>query len=56
MPPVWPDLAKFRQFDKKLQLFGKFLAIFYLFGKILSFICYIISLIFVIANGQKIEK
>ena len=33
---VWPVLLKFHHFAKKLQVFGKFLMVYFLFGKILS--------------------
>ena len=33
---VWPDLAKFRHFGKVLQVLGKFLMAYFLFGKMLS--------------------
>ena len=54
-PSVWPDLARFRHFGKSLQVFGKFLTVYFLFGKILSLlwpIRDIIGLIFIAANGQ----
>ena len=57
--PVWPDLAKFRHFGKSLEIFGKFLTAYFLFGKMLSIlwqICDIIGLIFIAANGQKYWK
>ena len=52
---VWPDVAKFRHFGKSLPVFGKFLTVYILSGKILSWlwqICAIIELIFIFANGQ----
>ena len=30
---VWPDLAKFRHFGKKLKLFGKHFTVYLVFGK-----------------------
>ena len=45
--PVWPDLVKFHHFRKRLQVFGKFLTVYFLFGKMLSLlwqICDIIGL------------
>ena len=33
---VWPDLTRFRHFCKILQVFGKFLVVYLLFGKLLS--------------------
>ena len=52
---VWPDLAKFYHFGKILLIFGKFLTVFFLFGKMLNLlwqICYITGIVFIIANGQ----
>ena len=52
---VWPDLAKFRHFGKSLQVFGKFLLVYFFFGKMVSIlwqICDIIRLNFVVANSQ----
>ena len=49
---MWPDLAKFRHF-------GKFLTVYFLFGKMLSLlwqICDIIGLIFGVANGQILKN
>ena len=54
---VWPDLAKFRHFDKSIQMFGKILTDYFLFGKIpilLGEICDII--IFIVANGQILKN
>ena len=56
---VGPDLAKFCHFGKSLQVFGKILTVYVLFGKMLSLlwqICDIFRLIFVVANGQNIKK
>ena len=56
---VWPDLEKFRQFGKTLQVFGKFLTVHFLFGKILSLlwqICVIIGLVFILENGQILKN
>ena len=56
---VWPDLAKFRHFGKRLQVFGKFLTVYFLFGKMLCLlwqICDIIMLIFIVANGQILKN
>ena len=57
---MWPDLVKFRQFGKSLQvLFGKFLTVYFLFGKMQSTlwqICVIIGLIFIAWNGQTLKK
>ena len=53
--PVWPDLAKFCRFRKSLQVFGKFLTVYFLFGTVLNLlwqICDIIGLIFILTNGQ----
>ena len=53
-PSVWPDLAKFRHFGNILQVFGKFLTVYFLFGKIVNLlwqICYTSGLIFIVANG-----
>ena len=57
--PVWPDLAKFRHFVKSLQVFGNFLTVYFLFGKMLSLlwqICDIIGLIFNVANVQILKN
>ena len=55
----WPDLAKIRHFDKSLQVFGKILTVYFLFGKTLSILCQIcdiIGLIFSVANGQILKN
>ena len=49
---VWPDLAKFRHYGKILQVFGKFLAVYLLFGKLLS----LNLAIFISANGQILKN
>ena len=52
---VWPDLAKFHHFCKSLQVFGKLLTVYFLFGKMLSIlweICDIIELSITDANDQ----
>ena len=52
--PVWPDLAKFDHLDKILQVVGKFLTVYFLFGKILNLFwqhCSIVRQIFIVANG-----
>ena len=52
---VWPDLAKSCKVVESLQVFGKFLTVYFLFGKMLSVlwqICDIIGLIFNVVNGQ----
>ena len=57
--PVWPDLGKICHFGKSLQVFGKFLAAYSLFGKMLSLlwqICDIIGLNFIVANGQILKN
>ena len=51
-PPVWPDLAQFRHF-------GKFLTVYFLFGKMLNLllqISYIFGLIFIVAEGQILKN
>ena len=56
---VRPDLAKFRQFGKSLQVFSKFMTVYFLFGKMMSLLwqtCDIIGLIFIVANGQILKK
>ena len=50
--PAWPDLAKFRHYGKILQVFGKFLAVYLLFGKLLS----LNLAIFISANGQILKN
>ena len=57
--PVRPDSAKFLHFANTLQIFGKILTVFFLFGKMLSRlwqIWYIIGLIFIVAKGQKLKN
>ena len=57
--PVWPYLVKFWHFGKSLQVFGKFLTVYFLFGKMLILlwqICDIIGLIFAVANGQILKN
>ena len=57
--PVWPDLAKFCHFGKSLQVFGKFLTVYFLFGKMLSILWQIwdiIGIIFIAANGQILKN
>ena len=57
--PVWPDLATFCHLGKSLQVFGKFLTVYFLIGIILSppgQTCDIIWLIFIVANGQILKK
>ena len=47
--------AKFHHSGKSLPVFGKFLTVYFLFGKILNLllqICDIIGLIITVANGQ----
>ena len=54
-PAVWPDLPIFHHFGKSLPVFGKFLTVHFILGKILSWLWQIwdiIGLIFTIANGQ----
>ena len=57
--PVWPDLAKFRHFGKTFQVFGKFLTVYFLFGKVLSLfwqIWFFNRLILIVANGQILKN
>ena len=56
---LWPYLAKFCHFGKSLQVFGKFLAAYFSFGKMLSLlwqICDIIGLSFNVAYSQIMEN
>ena len=56
---VWLHLAKFRHFGKSLPVFGIFLTVHFLLGKILIWlwqICGINGLIFTIANVQLLKK
>ena len=56
---MWPDLAKFRQFGNTLQIFGNFLTVHFLFGKMLSLLWQIsdtIRLVFFSANGQILKN
>ena len=53
---VWPDLAKFR---KRLQVFGTFLTVYFLFGKMLNLrwqFCAIIGLMFIFVNGKILKN
>ena len=55
---VWPDLVKFL-ISQSLQVFGNFLTLYLLFGKMLSLlwqICDIIWLIFIVANGHILKN
>ena len=55
IPSAWPDLTKFCHFCKDFQVSGKYLTVYFLFGKMFSLlwqIWYIIGLIFIVANGQ----
>ena len=49
---VGPDLAKFRHFDKTLQVFGKYLTVHFLFGKMLGQL----RQIYYIINGQILKN
>ena len=56
---VWPDLAKFRHFGITLQVVGKFLTLYFLFGKMSSLfwlIWSIIGLILIVAHGPKLKN
>ena len=56
---VWPDLTKFRHFGKSWQIFGKFLTVYFLPGKLLSppwQIYVIFGLNFIAANGQILKN
>ena len=51
-----PDLAEFHHFGKSLQVLGKFLIVYFLFGKMLTLlwqICDIIGLIFIVGNLEQ---
>ena len=53
--PVWPDLAKFHHFGNNLQVFVKFLMVYFLFGKTVNLlweIYFTSGLIFIVKNGQ----
>ena len=59
MESVWPDLAKYGHFVKGLQVFGKFVTVYFLFGEMISLlwqICDIIGLISIVANGQILKN
>ena len=52
---LWPDLSKFRQFGKTLQVFGNFSTVYFLFGKMMDLlwqIWNIVWIIFIVAKGQ----
>ena len=56
---VWPDLAKFRQFSKKLQIFGKIWKVYLIFGKVVNPLwdfLYAFGQNFIVVNGQILEK
>ena len=56
---MWPDLAKFRHFGNSVQVFGNFLTVYFLFGKMLSLLwqtCDIIGLICIVGNGQILKN
>ena len=56
---VWPDLAKFRHFGKKINFFGHFLSNYLVFGKIVNLlwqIFYTFGQIFIVLNGQIFKK
>ena len=45
LQPVWPDLAKFRQFSKNLEIFVNILKVYLIFGKVCEptlgrFVCF----------------
>ena len=48
---AWPDLAKFRHFGNNLQVFGKFLPVYFYLGKMLSQVWKIYW-----ANGQMLKN
>ena len=53
--PVWPDLAKLRQFRKNGQVFGICSKVYFLFGNMMGLlwqIWYIIGLVFIVVNFQ----
>ena len=53
------SVIRFGHFGKSLQVFGKFLTVYFLFGKMLSLlwqICDIIGLYFIVANGQILKN
>ena len=53
--PVWPDLAKFRHFDKILKIFRHLLRAKIIFGNIFDIlwqIIYVIGQTLIVANGQ----
>ena len=52
---VWQDVGKFRHFGNILQVFVKFLTVYFLFGKIANLfwqICFISGLIFLLQMGK----
>ena len=59
---VWPFgeiLPLWQKWQKSLQVFGKFLMVYFLFGKMLSLLLQIytiIELIFIVANGQILKN
>ena len=51
--------GKIRHFGESLQIFGQFLTVYLLFGKMLNLlwqICDIIGLIFIVGNGQILKN
>ena len=56
---AWPDLANYRHFGKNLHVFDNFLTVYILSCKMVSLhwqICYIIGLVFIVANGQILKN
>ena len=57
--PVWPDLAKCRQFGQILNQFGYILRVYLVFGTILQVPCqllYAFGLMFIVVNSHKMKK
>ena len=56
---MWPDLAKFRQFSKSLEIFGNIWKVYLNFGKVenpLWDFLYAFGQNFIIVNGQILKK
>ena len=56
---VWPDLAKFRHFGKKINFFGHFLSNYLVFGKIVNLLWQIFDTFgqnFLVRNGHTLKQ
>ena len=59
MGAVWPHVSKFRHFGKFVKVFGPFLSVYWLFGKMLILLWenfYAFVKIYIVVNGQTFNK